>query len=107
MHNTTVYHPHCVHNDRTHTGVYLTMKSLLQPGQRVVVMFPAYQSLYELAQSVGCEVDLWEPHVADSGRLEFRVQDVLVRERGWVGEVGEQASELCMEQQHSGIQKSS
>lgn len=60
------------------SGIYLTMKALLQPGQHVVVMFPAYQSLFELAGSIGCQLDLWEPHALPDGRLEYRVQDVLV-----------------------------
>lgn len=59
-------------------GVYLTMKALLQPGDKVVAIFPAYQSLHELAESTGCSVRYWEPQLpTGSGQLEFRVQDVL------------------------------
>lgn len=60
-------------------GVYLTMKALLQPGDKVVAIFPAYQSLHELAESTGCSVRYWEPQLpTGSGQVEFRVQDVLV-----------------------------
>ena len=37
------------------------MHALLSPGDHVVCTFPGYQSLYELARSIGCEVDLWRP----------------------------------------------
>jgi aspartate/methionine/tyrosine aminotransferase len=42
-------------------AVFLTMHALLAPGDHVICTFPGYQSLYELARSIGCEVDLWEP----------------------------------------------
>jgi hypothetical protein len=61
------------------------MKALLRPGQRVVAMFPAYQSLVELAASTGCRIDTWEPLVGDTGRLQYRVQDVLVSGTGCTG----------------------
>jgi aspartate/methionine/tyrosine aminotransferase len=41
--------------------IFLTMLALLSPGDHVVCTFPGYQSLYELARSIGCTVDLWEP----------------------------------------------
>ena len=37
------------------------MHALLARGDHVISTFPGYQSLYELARSIGCEVDLWEP----------------------------------------------
>lgn len=39
-------------------GVFLTMHALLEPGDHAVVVTPAYQSLYEVARSVGAEVTL-------------------------------------------------
>lgn len=41
-------------------AVLLCMQSLLRPGDHVVCTFPGYQSLYEVARSFGCRVDLWE-----------------------------------------------
>ncbi|MGQ0601161.1 MAG: aminotransferase class I/II-fold pyridoxal phosphate-dependent enzyme, partial [Anaerolineales bacterium] len=46
-------------------GIYVAMHALLQPGDHVVAMFPAYQALYEVARSVGCEVSLWEVALRD------------------------------------------
>jgi aspartate/methionine/tyrosine aminotransferase len=42
-------------------GIFLGLHALLEPGDHVVAAFPSYQSLFEVARSVGCEVDLWEP----------------------------------------------
>ena len=41
-------------------GIFLVMGALLEPGDHVVVIAPAYQSLYEIAQSAGCHVSRWE-----------------------------------------------
>jgi aspartate/methionine/tyrosine aminotransferase len=45
-------------------AIFLTMNALLSPGDHVICTFPGYQSLYELARSIGCEVDLWLPNEA-------------------------------------------
>ncbi len=42
-------------------GIYITMSSLLQKGDHVVVTFPGYQSLYEIANSHECEISKWIP----------------------------------------------
>ncbi len=51
-------------------AIFLTMHALLAPGDHVICTFPGYQSLYELARSIGCEVDLWEPAEQGRGRRE-------------------------------------
>jgi aspartate/methionine/tyrosine aminotransferase len=45
-------------------GIFLTMNALLEPGDHVVCTFPGYQSLYEIARTIGCEVSTWEPDEA-------------------------------------------
>ncbi len=42
-------------------GIFLLMHALLEPGDHVVCVAPAYQSLYEVARSIGCEVTRWTP----------------------------------------------
>lgn len=42
-------------------GIFLVMHVLLEPGDHVVCTFPAYQSLYEVARSIGCDISTWEP----------------------------------------------
>jgi aspartate/methionine/tyrosine aminotransferase len=43
-------------------GIFLLMHSLLEPGDHVICTFPGYQSLYEVAKSIGCSVSTWEPN---------------------------------------------
>jgi aspartate/methionine/tyrosine aminotransferase len=59
-------------------GIFLLMHALLEPGDHVVCTFPGYQSLYEVARSIGCEVSTWEPH----------------EERGWYFDVEDLAQTL-------------
>ncbi len=40
-------------------AIFLAMQTLLQPGDRVVVQTPCYQSLFELARHRGCTVVPW------------------------------------------------
>ena len=42
-------------------GIFLLMHALLEPGDHVVCTFPAYQSLHEVARSIGCDVSTWVP----------------------------------------------
>lgn len=37
-------------------GIFLTMQAALRPGDHAVVVCPAYQSLYEVARSIGADV---------------------------------------------------
>ncbi len=46
-------------------GIFLLMQALLNPGDHVVCTFPGYQSLYAVAQSIGCSVSYW---TADESR---------------------------------------
>lgn len=48
-------------------------RALLGPGDHVVCMKPAYQSLYEIALNIGCTVDYWEVTTNDDGRPSFEV----------------------------------
>ncbi|CAG0970911.1 partial Capreomycidine synthase, partial [Gammaproteobacteria bacterium] len=40
-------------------AIFIAMHTLLQPGDHVVTLFPAYQSLYEIAHAMGCAVTRW------------------------------------------------
>jgi aspartate/methionine/tyrosine aminotransferase len=40
-------------------AIFIAMNSLLQPGDHVIVVHPAYQSLYSLAEALGCRVTRW------------------------------------------------
>jgi len=40
-------------------AIFIAMQTLLRPGDHVVAISPAYQSLYEIARSIGCELTNW------------------------------------------------
>ncbi len=42
-------------------GIYITMRSLLQPGDKIICTFPGYQSLYQIAEEIGCQLTFWKP----------------------------------------------
>ena len=61
-------------------GIFLLMHALLRPEDHVVCTFPGYQSLHEVARSLGCDVSLWMPDeeagwVFSPERLEGLLQD--------------------------------
>lgn len=49
-------------------AIYLIMHALLEPGDEVVVLDPAYQPLFSIAESVGCELKRWPLRFENSFR---------------------------------------
>lgn len=43
-------------------GIFIALQTMLQKGDHVVCTFPGYQSLYSIAESLGCEVSKWMPN---------------------------------------------
>lgn len=41
-------------------AIFIAMQTLLQPGDQAIAVSPAYQSLYEIGSSMGCEVTPWK-----------------------------------------------
>ena len=54
---------------------YLLVNTLLEAGDHVVSVFPAYQQLYSVAKAVGCEIDLWK--IVEEGGNYFFDMDAL------------------------------
>jgi capreomycidine synthase len=52
-------------------AIYLIMHSLLEPGDEVVVLDPAYQQLFSLAESIGCKMKRWPLRFENSFRPDF------------------------------------
>jgi aspartate/methionine/tyrosine aminotransferase len=48
-------------------AIFVAMHTLLRPGDQVVSVFPAYQSLYELARAIGCDVTPWTLELGANG----------------------------------------
>ena len=57
-------------------GILLTAQALVAPGDHVVVVWPAYQSLFEIARARGAMIHRW--HVRGGGvvPLRFDVDDL-------------------------------
>jgi aspartate/methionine/tyrosine aminotransferase len=54
-------------------AIFIAMHTLLEPGDQVVALSPVYQSLHELARSIGCEVISWtlQPGADNGWHLDF------------------------------------
>lgn len=50
-------------------GIFIFMNVLLNKGDHIIVQFPAYQSLFEIANSIGCEITRWEMKHEDKWEL--------------------------------------
>lgn len=65
-----------VHADQVliHTGaeepIFNFVNSTLQAGDHMIIHWPSYQSLFEVARSVGCEVTKWETREQDRWELD-------------------------------------
>jgi aspartate/methionine/tyrosine aminotransferase len=42
-------------------GIFIALNSILQEGDHVICTYPGYQSLYTIAESIGCQVTKWGP----------------------------------------------
>ncbi|MGV3622986.1 MAG: aminotransferase class I/II-fold pyridoxal phosphate-dependent enzyme [Archangium sp.] len=60
-------------------AIFAFMNVVLSPGDHVVVHTPAYQSLYEVAVSLGAEVSKWEARESDGWQLDVDELKKLVR----------------------------
>ena len=59
-------------------AIFLLMHALLQPGDHVVSTFPGYQSLYEIARSLGCQISTWEPVEAENWHFDLARLEALL-----------------------------
>lgn len=48
-------------------GIFVALNAILKKGDHVIVTFPGYQSLYEIAQAIGCEITFWKPEEEKKG----------------------------------------
>jgi aspartate/methionine/tyrosine aminotransferase len=61
-------------------GIFLTMQALLEPGDQVICTFPGYQSLHELARSMGCRMTMWESEERSGWRFSVDHLENLIRD---------------------------
>ncbi|NQU29381.1 MAG: aminotransferase class I/II-fold pyridoxal phosphate-dependent enzyme [Anaerolineae bacterium] len=60
-------------------NIFLLMEALLQPGDHVIAAFPGYQSLYEIARTIGCQVSMWEPDEEADWHFDLEKLAALIR----------------------------
>jgi aspartate/methionine/tyrosine aminotransferase len=51
-------------------AIFLFMHAVLQPGDHIIVHWPCYQSLFEVARSIGCEITYWEARLENKWALD-------------------------------------
>ena len=52
---------------------FIFMNLVLEKGDHIICMTPAYQSLYQVAKSLGCSVSFWEP---DETNWSYNMEDL-------------------------------
>ncbi len=52
-------------------AIFNTMNVLLEKGDHIIVHYPCYQSLMEIAKAIGCDVTLWETHSHNQWALDL------------------------------------
>jgi aspartate/methionine/tyrosine aminotransferase len=60
---------------------FLLFNVLLEPGDHVVAVYPAYQQLYSVPRGIGCDVALWKLHPETGFRFDLGELERLVTPR--------------------------
>lgn len=60
-------------------AITLFMQAALQPGDHVIVHWPCYQSLFEIARSLGAEISYWEARAENNWALDFDELERIIR----------------------------
>lgn len=53
-------------------GIFIAMNVLLEKDDHVITTFPGYQSLYQVAEDIGCDISRWAP----DKNLKFNIDDL-------------------------------
>lgn len=60
-------------------AIFVAMNCILEKGDHVVCTFPGYQSLYEIANTIGCNVSKWKPDYNNGWKFEVEKLRELIR----------------------------
>ncbi|MCK4849513.1 MAG: aminotransferase class I/II-fold pyridoxal phosphate-dependent enzyme, partial [Candidatus Heimdallarchaeota archaeon] len=52
-------------------GIFAFMNVVLKPGDHIIVQYPAYQSLFEIAEAIGCKVTKWRMESENNWNLDL------------------------------------
>jgi aspartate/methionine/tyrosine aminotransferase len=50
-------------------GIFIALNTILDKGDHVICTFPGYQSLYEIAEGLACEISRWKPEEENGWRF--------------------------------------
>lgn len=59
--------------------IFLTMQTLLNAGDHMIAVFPSYQSSYEIARSIGCNLSFWEADEASGWAFDINKLEALIK----------------------------
>lgn len=62
-------------------AIFILMNVFLERGDEIIVQFPCYQSLYEVAKSIGVKVKFWEMEEAKDWSLDINQLQELITDR--------------------------
>jgi aspartate/methionine/tyrosine aminotransferase len=74
----TIESDHVLVHSGAEEAIFLFMQAILKPGDHVIVHWPCYQSLFQIARSMGCDVTFWKAK----------------EERGWALDLNELKSSI-------------
>lgn len=60
-------------------GIFVYMNVLLKKNDHIIVQLPAYQSLFEIANAIGCEVTKWEMKDEENWELDLEFLESNIR----------------------------
>lgn len=60
-------------------AIFTFMQAALEPGDHLIVHWPCYQSLFEIASSIGCQISNWEARVENNWELDVDELRILVQ----------------------------
>ena len=60
-------------------AIFIAMNCILEKGDHVITTFPGYQSLYEIANALGCEVSKWKPDYDNEWNFDTEKLKSLIR----------------------------
>jgi len=60
-------------------AIFTLMQAALKPGDHLIVHWPCYQSLFEIAISLGCQVSRWEAREEDHWQLDPKELERMIR----------------------------
>ena len=60
-------------------AIFLFMQAYLESGDHIIVHWPCYQSLFQVAESIGCQVSYWVTEETSNWQLDFNELENLIQ----------------------------